>query len=90
MKGSDINPLALFAEGKPRVSTKRRIVFQDPKGCKSKYVALNPKRKKVCEIVIDGGLLKDKNPELHPGDKKPRLSLSFGLLVPKSNQNRFF
>ena len=59
MKGSDINPLALFAEGKPRVSTKRRIVFQDPKGCKSKYVALNPNRKKVCEIVIDGGLLKD-------------------------------
>ena len=59
MKGSDINPLALFAEGKPRVSKNRRIVFQDPKGCKSKYVALNPNRKKVCEIVIDGGLLKD-------------------------------
>ena len=53
MKGSDINPLALFAEGKPRVSTKRRIVFQDPKGCKSKYVALNPNRKKVCEIPVN-------------------------------------
>lgn len=59
MKGSDINPLELFAEGNPKVSTKRRIVFQDPKGCKSKYVALNPNRKKVCEIFIDGGLLKD-------------------------------
>ena len=34
MKGSDINPLALFAEGNLQVSTKRRIVFQDPKGCK--------------------------------------------------------
>ena len=31
-----------------------------------------------------------KNPELHPGDEKPRLSLSFGILIPKSNQNRVF
>ena len=59
MKGSDINPLALFAEGKPRVSKNRRIVFQDPKGCKSRYVAINPNERKVCEILIDGGLLKD-------------------------------
>lgn len=59
MKGSDINPLALFAEGKPIVSKKRRIVFQDSKGCKSKYIALNPNERKVCEILIDGGLLKD-------------------------------
>ena len=34
MKGSDINPLELFAEGNPKVSTKRRIVFQDPKAVK--------------------------------------------------------
>lgn len=34
--------------------------------------------------------LKSINPGLHPGDEKPRLSLSFGLLIPKSNQNRFF
>ena len=34
MKGCDINPLELFAEGNPKVSTKSRIVFQDPKGCK--------------------------------------------------------
>lgn len=34
MKGSYINPLALFAEGNPKVSTKKRIVFLDPKGCK--------------------------------------------------------
>ena len=34
MKGSDINPLELFAEENPKVSTKRRIVFQDPKDCK--------------------------------------------------------
>ena len=30
------------------------------------------------------------NPELHPGDEKPHLSLQFGFLIPKSNQNRFF
>lgn len=59
MKGSDINPIKLFAEGKPKVSTKRKIVFQDPKGCKSRYVAINPNERKVCEILIDGGLLKD-------------------------------
>ena len=35
-------------------------------------------------------MLIDKNPELHPGDEKPRLSLSFGILIPKSNQNRVF
>lgn len=34
MKGSDINPLALFAERNLQVSTERRIVFLDPKGCK--------------------------------------------------------
>ena len=34
MKGSDINPLELFAEENPKVSTKKRIVFQDSKGCK--------------------------------------------------------
>ncbi|MDY3850473.1 MAG: hypothetical protein SOZ46_06635, partial [Bullifex sp.] len=45
------------AEGNPEVSTKKRIVFEDPKGCKSKYVARNPDEKKVCEILIDGGLL---------------------------------
>ena len=39
MKGSDINPLALFAEGNPQVSTKRRIVFLDPKGRKD-YASL--------------------------------------------------
>ena len=59
MKGSEINPMELFAEGNPEVSTKKRIVFEDPKGCKSKYVARNPDEKKVCEILIDGGLLKD-------------------------------
>ena len=59
MKGSDINPMELFAEGNPKVSQKRKIVFQDPKGCKSKYVALNPNKREVCEILIDGGLLKD-------------------------------
>ena len=37
----------------------------------------------ICDPII-------KNPELHPGDEKPRLSLSFGILIPKSNQNRVF
>lgn len=53
MKGSDINPLELFAEGNPKVRTKRRIVFLDPKGCKSKYVALNPNRKKIRETPVN-------------------------------------
>ena len=44
------------------------------------------------EIKINNRLVKELflNPELHPGDEKPRLSLSFGRLIPKSNQNRFF
>ena len=55
LSGTEMNPLVLFSEGKPKLSSDKVIVFSERK---SSFRAYNSKEKCLCKIVIDGALIK--------------------------------